>query len=359
MSTNSTNGMPRSSFTTNQTHLDLRGENMITTGTNGMPRRSFITTMALGGVGASLAAAGSARAAGITSGDAAILRFLAAAELLEADLWQQYAELANNNPAYNAALLNIDPDMVAYIQQNTNDEFSHQAFLNDFLISQNLEPVDLDPFRNLASSTATGAEQIGRLTNLMNLNVDTSWYLRYRSPGNPDFGNSFGQVATIKNRPAIPLRDNYTANQIQAIANTAAFHFGTIEQGGTSLYPALSLKVTSLEVLSIVASIGPSEAWHLAIWDDTAGEIPAVNSGDGLVFPVVPLPNNIMPTPCTFLSANLPRCAVVRPTNPALAGPTPFFKALTQLGLFIGQPSDFFTTLTKLASAAQAATRQV
>ena len=184
--------------------------------------------------------------------------------------------------------MQIDPDMVSYIQQNTNDEFSHQAFLNDFLISQNLEPVDLDAFRNLPSSQATGAEQIGRLTNLMHLNVDTSWYLRYRSSGNPDFGNKFGQVATIINRPAIPLHDNYTANQIQAIANTAAFHFGSIEQGGTGLYPELSLKVTSLEVLRIVTNIGPSEAWHLAIWDDTAGEIPAVNSGDGLVFRRLP-----------------------------------------------------------------------
>jgi Ferritin-like domain len=334
---------------------------MSTTGTNGMPRRSFITKTALGGVGASLAAAGSARAAGkgITAGDAAIVRFLAAAELIEADLWQQIAELANNNPAYKQALLNIDPAILGYIQNNTNDEISHQAFLNDFLISQNLEPVDLDPFRNLPSSTATGAEPIGRLTNLMQLNVDTSWYLRYRGFGNPDFGNSFPQLVTIKNRPAIPLQDNYTANQIQAIANTANFFFGCIEQGGTSLYPELSLNVTSREVLRITTSIGPAEAWHLAIWDDTAGEIVPVDSGDGLVFPAPPLPDNIMPTPCTFLSANLPRCAVVRPTNPALAGPTPFFKALTQLGLFIGQPSGFFTTLTKLASAAQAATRQV
>jgi Ferritin-like domain len=332
---------------------------MITTGTKGTPRRSFITTMALGGVGASLAATRSARAAGITAGDAAILRFLAAAELIEADLWQQYAELANNNPAYQTALLNIDPDMVAYIQQNTNDEFSHQAFLNDFLISRNLEPVDLDAFRNLPSSQATGAQQIGRLTNLMNLNVDTSWYTRYRSSGNPDFGNSFGQVATIKNRPAIPLQDNYTANQIQAIANTAAFHFGAIEQGGTSLYPELSLKVTSLEALRVVTSIGPSEAWHLAIWDDTAGEIPAVNSGDGLVFTAPPQPNTVFPTPCTFISANLPRCAVVRPTNPANAGPNAVVKFLTQDGLFVGQSPGFFTTLKKLAAAAEAATRQV
>jgi Ferritin-like domain len=332
---------------------------MSTTGTNGMPRRSFVTTMALGGVGASLAAAGTARAAAITKGDVAILRFLAAAELIEADLWQQYAELANNNPAYSKALLNIDPDMVAYIQQNTNDEFSHQAFLNDFLISINQEPVDLDAFRDLPSSQATGAEQIGRLTNLMNLNVDTSWYLRYRSSGNPDFGNSFGQVATIKNRPAIPLNDNYTSNQIQAIANTAAFHFGTIEQGGTSLYPEMSLKVTSLEVLRIVTNIGPSEAWHLAIWDDTAGEIPAVNSGDGLVFTAPPQANKVFPTPCTFINANLPRCAVMRPTNPALSGPTAVVKFLTQDGLFVGQSPGFFTALNKLAAAAEAATRQV
>ena len=332
---------------------------MSTTGTNGMPRRSFVTTMALGGVGASLAATGTARAAAITKGDVAILRFLAAAELIETDLWQQYAELANNNPAYSAALLNIDPDMVAYIQQNTNDEFSHQAFLNDFLISRNLEPVDLDAFRNLPSSTATGAEQIGRLTNLMNLNVDTSWYTRYRSSGNPDFGNSFAQVATIKNRPAIPLHDNYTSNQIQAIANTAAFHFGTIEQGGTSLYPEMSLNVTSVEALRVVTNIGPSEAWHLAIWDDTAGEIPAVNSGDGLVFTAPPQANKVFPTPCTFINANLPRCAVMRPTNPALSGPTAVVKFLTQDGLFVGQSSGFFKTLNQLAAAAAAATRQV
>jgi hypothetical protein len=335
---------------------------MNNTGTNRMPRRSFITNMALGGVGASLAAAGSARAqsgGGITRGDAAILRFLAAAELFEADLWQQYAELANNNPPFQQALLQIDPDMISYIQQNTNDEFSHQAFLNDFLISQNLEPVDLDAFRNLPSSQATGAEQIGRLTNLMNLNVDTSWYSKYRSSGNPDFGNSFGQVVNIVNRPAIPLNDNYTANQIQAIANTAALHFGSIEDGGTSLYPELVLNVTSPVAIQILTSIGPAEAWHLALWDDLAGEIPAVNSGDGLIFPEVPAPNTVFPTPCTFDSPNLPRCAVIRPTSASLAGPKAFLNALTQSGLFLGQSPDFFTTVTGLAAAAEAAQRQI
>ena len=333
---------------------------MSNTDTNRMPRRSFITKMAVGSVGVSLAAAVSARAkagANLTRGDTAILRFLLAAELIEADLWQQYAELANNNPAYNTALLNIDPNMVAYIQQNTNDEFSHQAFLTAFLISQNLEPVDLDAFRNLPSSGATGAEPIGRLTNLMNLNVDTSWYLRYRSSGNPDFGTKFGQVVNIINRPAIPLNDNYTANQIQAIANTAALHFGAVEDGGTSLYPELSLNVTSQTALHIVTSIGPAEAWHLALWDDLAGEIPAVNSGDGLVFQTPPDSNTIFPTPCLFDSANLPRCAVVRPTSDALAGPVAFLKAVVGSGLFIGQVPGFFTTLNSLAAQAEAARR--
>jgi hypothetical protein len=43
--------------------------------------------------------------------------------------------------------------------------------------------VNLDEFRTLPSSKATGATQIGRLTNLRSLDVDTSWYVRYRSTG--------------------------------------------------------------------------------------------------------------------------------------------------------------------------------
>jgi hypothetical protein len=183
--------------------------------------------------------------------------------------------------------------------------------------------------------------------------------LKYRSSGNPDFGTKFGQVVNIINRPAIPLNDNYTANQIQAIANTAAFHFGAVEDGGTGLYPELSLNVTSQTALHIVTSIGPAEAWHLALWDDLAGEIPAVNSGDGLVFQTPPEANTIFPTPCIFDSANLPRCAVVRPTSDALAGPSAFLKGLIQSGLFLGQSRGFFTTLTELAAAAEAAKRQI
>src|SRR5207237_865811 len=163
---------------------------------------------------------------GITDSDADILRFLAAAEILETDLWVQYTEFADLAGPYSDALQAIDGDMPPYIEQNTADEFSHQNFLNAFLIKMHKQPVSLEAFRTLPSSPVAPV-QTGRLTNLMHLNVDTSWYLRYRSSGNPDFGDSFGQVVTINDRPGIPVQDqsSYTAQQIQAIANTAAFHF--------------------------------------------------------------------------------------------------------------------------------------
>jgi hypothetical protein len=115
--------------------------------------------------------------ADITDGDAAILRFLAAAELIEADLWTQYAELGGITSgavnSYQTALQNLDGDGSQYITSNTLDEVSHAAFLNAYLESKGVEPVDLDAFRTLQGSKATGAQNIGRLTNLMHLNVDT------------------------------------------------------------------------------------------------------------------------------------------------------------------------------------------
>src|SRR6202451_1935366 len=134
----------------------------------------------------------------ITKGDAAILRFLAAAELLETDLWQQYAELGGVTPGkqnpYQKALQRLDGDGSQYISSNTLDELSHAEFLNAYLISKGEEPVDLDRFRTLQGSTAEGALDTPRLTNLMQLKVDTSWYTRYRSTTNPDFGATFPQA---------------------------------------------------------------------------------------------------------------------------------------------------------------------
>src|ERR1039458_5276440 len=178
---------------------------------------------------------------------------LAAAEFIEADLWQQYAELGGVTPghqnSYQLALQRLDSDGSQYISSNTLDEQSHASFLNAYLIAKGQEPVDLDVFRTLPSSQATGAQQIGRLTNLMQLSVDTSWYVRYRSTTNPDFGATFEQALPQlagEQFTGIPrTNDDFgPAAHIQAIANTAAFHFASIEQGGSSLYSTLAQKVS-------------------------------------------------------------------------------------------------------------------
>ncbi|MGC2449908.1 MAG: hypothetical protein WA477_19830, partial [Candidatus Sulfotelmatobacter sp.] len=220
-------------------------------------------------------------------------------------------------------------------------------------------------------SQATGARQIGRLTNLMQLTVDTSWYTRYRSRQNPDFGANFPQAIDLVDLPAIP-RDNSDfgpANHIQAIANTAAFHFGFIEQGGSSLYSAMAQKANNAEVLRIVLSIGGDEVAHFLEWVDFAGNgvqapiAPFTDPTNGLTFPDFNATGNpllqtnlIFPVPCEFINAALPKCAVIRPTatTGAAAGAV---KAFTDDGLFIGQPTEFFDTLSALAEAADAAHR--
>src|SRR5438067_5459142 len=228
---------------------------------------------------------------GITQGDVAILRLLAAVEIIESDLWQQYNELGgiqdsevpggSGSKPYINGLQVLDGDTSQYIHDNTEDEFSHMAFINAYLASKGAVPVNLDKFRNLPSSKATGAQQIGRLTNLMQLTVDTSWWTRYRSrTQNPDLGGTFAQAIPDLSKgkfPAIPRSDADLApdKHIQAIANTAGFHFGYIEQGGSSLYPTLAQGVTSLEVLRILLSIGPTETAHFQTWHDKAGNAPA------------------------------------------------------------------------------------
>jgi len=336
-------------------------------------RRSFMRSLALGStallsVSTAFCEPDERKKAGkgsISNGDAAILRFLAAAEILETDFWQQYLEFADVEGPYREALEVIEDENPEYIEQNTDDEFSHQDFLNAFLVKMHKKPVSLEKFRTLPSSPAAPV-QTARLTNLMHLNVDTSWYLKYRSSGNPDFGDTFDQVAEIVDRPAIPVKDpaQYTDEQIQAIANTAAFHFPMIEQGGASLYDALSLKCNSLLALRIVTGIGGTEVAHFEIWHDVVGHIPAVDSGDGLVFPDLEAneetdPAIVMPTPCKFISTDLPLCSVIRPTSTALAGATAAVQFLTDTGLFVGQSDEFFDVLTRLAADADKTGRDV
>jgi hypothetical protein len=331
----------------------------------------------------------------LTSGDTAILRFLAAAELIETDLWQQYAELGGLTPgqlpvetapftprnSYQAAFMNLDPDGPQYISSNTSDEQSHASFLNAYLVAKGQEPVDLDQFRTLPSSQATGARQIGRLTNLMQLSVDTSWYTRYRSTTNPDLGATFPQALPQLSGgvfTAIPRTnaDFGPADHIQAIANTAAFHFGFIEQGGSSLYATLSQLVSSVEVLKITMSIGGDEIAHFLEWVDFSGNgvqppvAPFTDPTNGLVFPnfdvlepggvrVNPLlqTNLIFPVACEFISPDLPMCAVIRPTSQGQINAMGAAQALIADGLFIGQPPTFTEVLLNLATAADAAQR--
>jgi hypothetical protein len=328
----------------------------------------------------------------LTTGDVAILKFLAAAELIESDLWTQYAELGGigNNPPieldpnqgselnpYQMALSNLDSDGPQYITSNTLDEVSHATFLDAYLVSKGEAPVNFDEFRTLQGSTATGSSNIGRLTNLMHLNVDTSWYVRYRSTTNPDFGATFPQAVTITNRTAIPVNNtdlHGTAAHLQVIANTAAFHFGYIEQGGSSLYQAMSQKVSSLEVLKITLGIGGDEIAHFLEWVDFAGNgvqatVAPVTDG-GLTFPDFfnnpPLqpanlvqPSLIFPVPCEFISPNLPHCAVIRPSDDKFAGAVATIQSFTADGLFVGQTPHFLQLLNHLAQEADAATRQV
>src|SRR2546426_3117766 len=325
-------------------------------------------------------ASGEERSGRLTPGDASILRFLAAAEILESDLWQQYNELGgiqdrevpggSGSAAYTAALQVLDGDMPQYIHDNTEDEISHAAFINAYLAARGAEPVNLDRFRTLPSSRASGAQRIGRLTNLMQLTVDTSWWTRYRSrTKNPDFGDTFPQAVpglSTGRFPAIPRsnRDLQPADHLQAIANTAGFHFAFIEQGGTSLYPSLAQRVTHSEVLRILLSIGPTETMHFQTWQDKAGNAPPLTDPtNGLVFPDLNAPpfggedfqtNLIMPEPTIFLNRRFPVCSIIRPTETAGAA-MGALRALTADGLFIGQSPELFALLPELATAADAA----
>jgi len=316
---------------------------------------------------------------GLTRGDVAILRFLAAAELIETDLWQQYNELAgiqdsevpggSGSPAYAAAISVLDSDMSQYIHDNTDDEISHAAFINAYLKAHGAEPVNLNKFRNLPSSKATGAQQIGRLTNLMELTVDTSFWTRYRSDSqNPDFGNKLPQAVpglAAGRFPAIPRSDDDLSpgDHLQAIANTAGFHFCFIEQGGTSLYAQLAQRVAGPEVLRVLLSIGPTEAMHFQTWHDKAGNAPPLTDPtNGLVFPDLNADgestqtNLIMPEPTIFLQRKFPIVSIIRPTQTRGAA-MGAVKALTDDGLFRGQSAEFFSVLKGLARAADAAQR--
>ena len=370
-------------------------------------RRSFLK--GLGVAGAALTAApllqvaakAEEKSGSLTKGDAAILRFLAAAEIIESDLWLQYQELAGvqddevaklasklipgypanatgGNAAYTADIAQLDPDMGQYIHDNTEDELSHEVFINMYLASKGADTVSLDKFRTLQGSQATGANKtFGRLTNLTQLTVDTTWWTRYRSrTKNPDFGDTFAPaIASLAKgqHTAIPRTDADVANGpfLQAVANTAGFHFAFIEQGGSSLYLMLAQRVTNVEVLRILLSIGGTEICHFQTWHDKAGNAPKASNvidpvtGVSVTFPDLNAKpfggenfqtNLIMPEPTHFLSQQFPPVSIIRPTETKGAA-MGAVQALTHDGLFIGQSAEFMQFLNDLAEDADEARR--
>src|SRR5216683_135164 len=385
-------------------------------------RRAFLTTGMVAAGAATMGAAllpGTSAAFGreeddhapITKGDIAILTFLSALEQVEADLWIQYAELggATNQglstidlelngkkivtglaPNYITALEVLDGDMPQYIADNTDDEISHHRFLNNYLASKGAKIIDLSQFAILPPSQVTGVPQNGRLTNLKQLTVDTTWWARYRSASaNPDFGGTFENAVpdlAKGQHPAIPLNDGDLAlnpdgtipNHLQAIASTAGFHFAFIEVGGTSLYPTLAQQVSNLEVLRVLLSIGGSEIMHFQTWQDKAGNAPNITDGN-LTFPnlnsgvdpnsgatgsaVADLfqTNLIMPEPTLFLSADLGPVSIIRPTTSQQNGAVAAVTGFVNDGLFLdpatNKSTGIVSVLMGLAQAADEARR--
>lgn len=312
---------------------------------------------------------------------------MAATELIEADLWTQYAELSgisDNLPiemnlneqlnAYQSALSNLDSDNSQYITSNTLDEVSYAAFLNAYLESKGAEPVNVDECCTLQGSQATGAGNIGRLTNLMHLNVDTSWYVRYRRAINADFGAAFLEALTIQKRTPIPITDAdfINANHIQAIAIIATFLFGYVEQGGSSLYAAMNQDAKHPEVVQITLGIGGDEVAHFLEWvdfsgNDVQGPVTLVSDA-GVTFsdffanPPLTLsslaqPSLICPMPCEFISRKLPHVSIIRPLSDQCGSALAAIASFTADGMFFGRSKKFLATLQTLGAEADAAHR--
>jgi hypothetical protein len=255
-------------------------------------------------------------------------------------------------------------------------------------MSKGAPPVDLSRFAMIAPSKVSGVPKNGRLTNLQMLTIDTSWWTRFRSAtANPDFGGTFeNAVPDLAKAPhtAIPITDadavlnadGSIPDHIQAIASTAGFHFAFIEQGGSSLYPAMAQKASSLEVLRVLLSIGGSEIMHFQTWHDKAGNAPNITVGD-LTFPdlnngIDPntgasgaadefQTNLIMPEPTLFLDSRLGPVSILRPTSTAQGGAVASVVSFVNDGLFLnsttGKNTGIVDVLMALAEAADNATR--
>jgi len=148
---------------------------------------------------------------------------------------------------------------------------------------------------------------------------------------------------------------------MQAIANTAGFHFATFDQAGSSVYTNLILNVSRREVLRVLVSILGVEVDHFAVWHDKAGNAisqPLAGVTDpetGVMFPDLNSPpfggeefqtNLIFPEPCAFIDPNLPACSIIRPSLKQNAGAVATATAIVNSQLFLGQSQAFFDAVT-------------
>jgi hypothetical protein len=313
----------------------------------------------------------------LTKGEIAILRFLTAIELIEIDLWQQYDELGGATTAqqsdYQLALQFLNRLGSKFITANAVNEIEHSTFLRTCLESEGVEPVNLDGFRILRGSTATGSQNVGRLTNLMHLNLDTSWHIRNRRVNTREVDSPVQRRMRIVNRPSIPRseEDLGEPERIQVIANTAAFHFRFIEQGVSSLYTSLSQRVKRARVLKIMLGIGGQEIAHFLDWtnfatqdlqfrfDDSATSI----TNQGMTFPDSAVTsrrflfqtNPRLSSHGISIRKDLPLSSMIRPVNDRFCSAIETIESFTENGLFFGQSTKLLRTLMALAEEADTA----
>ncbi len=300
--------------------------------------------------------------AAVPASDIAIFKFLAAVELVESDLWTQYTLLAEGNPGFQRALTNIDPALVRYNHDIRRDETSHADFINAALQAAGQAATNLDKYRTLRMPQVQGSNGAGYLTNLTDLNVDTSWYTKLRSHDNPDFGSKPAQFVELNGVAAIPTRDDLTEEQYQVSANAATFHSPSIDEAGTSLYAHFLSKASDIRAINVLACILPVEAIHFTGFNKALEGMPGVVA-DGITFPNLRGDPNyaqgIFPQLCPFVSTTLPMISVIRPVNSPNVGAVALVNKLTASNLFKGQSNEFLDAAMKLAEAADAAERSV
>ena len=269
-------------------------------------------------------------------------------------------------PAYITGLLVLDGDMPQYIADNTDGEISHHRFLNNYLASKGAKTIDLSQFAILPPSQVTGVPQKGRLTNLKQLTVDTSWWTGYRSATtNPDLGGRFENAVpdlAKGQHPAIPLNDGdlvldkngNISNHLQAIANTAGFHFAFIEQGGSEIMHFQTLHDKAGNATNITDG-------HLTFPDLNIGVDPN-NGATGNNIADMFQTNLIMPEPTVFLNQNLGPVSIIRPTSTQQGGAVASVVSFADDGLFLDPATNKNTgivdVLMRLAEEADEARRK-